>query len=173
MTSFQSMSVFISYDCLSGGVAKWNLRCWVLNVRLSCFETLLRYFICIFRLNHRDPDEQVSSEPFVGPTTFRRCMDTFRTLYTSKSQERTTTASIYKWGLGLHIYYCWGKSERQGKLPQNLHCKAFVEFTYLRGVPLPLYSIELEPSVSRCDVHPSVTMSRKAAQVKVVCTKST
>jgi hypothetical protein len=44
-----------------------------------------------------------SSELFIGPTTYRRFMDTFNRLYTAKAKHRTESVNRLKYGISLLI----------------------------------------------------------------------
>merc|ERR550532_726387 len=48
------------------------------------------------RLRHRKIDEPTTSELFIGPTTFRRFMDTFKSLYNAKAEERTEKVTKFR-----------------------------------------------------------------------------
>lgn len=48
---------------------------------------------------------KAKNETYVGPTTFRRFMETFKYLYNLKSQERTETVDQLKSVLPLELYF--------------------------------------------------------------------
>ncbi|XP_035829673.1 dynein heavy chain 5, axonemal isoform X2 [Aplysia californica] len=48
------------------------------------------------RLNHKDSEAKAKNEVYVGPTTYRRFMESFRYLYQWKSEERTKTVEQLK-----------------------------------------------------------------------------
>ena len=48
------------------------------------------------RLRHRNKGVLSKNEVYVGPTTYRRFMECFRYLYTSKAQERTESVEQLK-----------------------------------------------------------------------------
>ena len=51
----------------------------------------------LYRLRHRNLEQPTTSELFIGPTTYRRFMDTFRSIYTQKALERTENVARLKW----------------------------------------------------------------------------
>ena len=48
------------------------------------------------RNRHRDLGASAKNEVYVGPMTYRRFMDCFKYLYTSKAQERTESVEQLK-----------------------------------------------------------------------------
>lgn len=54
------------------------------------------FFFFLARLRHRKEDEMASSEIYVGPTTYKRFLDTFKRIYSEKAEERTQTIDRLK-----------------------------------------------------------------------------
>ena len=50
---------------------------------------ICKYFFLYLQLNHCDPAMPGKHEIFIGPRTFRRFLDAFRYIYSTKSKENT------------------------------------------------------------------------------------